>query len=224
MSLDIRQQAVNILLQMKSDIQLSHFVDFELPIPKVYCGTGDIQSIILGQDPTVENVKSRAAITTVLNLNKPGSLYNYLSRICIGLGLSLEENIYATNYLKNFFKDQPTQIKTIDVFREFSPYWLPLLREELEQFPQVPIISLGQPLLSAIVRSGASPCVRDYWGYMPNWKAGEKGTYCFLESGKNILGRGVFPFPHQPSIGKRFYSERLNAYVAFMRQQLDIGI
>jgi len=91
-----------------------------------------------GQDPTVKNEKSRASITQVLNLNKLGNLYNYLSRICSGLHLDLEKNIYATNYLKNFFIVPPTQIKGISIFNEFAPYWLPMLREELAEFTHTP--------------------------------------------------------------------------------------
>jgi hypothetical protein len=31
------------------------------------------------------------------------------------------------------------------------------------------------------------------------------------------LNRTVFPFPHQPSVRKAFYRERLADYVAFVR-------
>ena len=223
MNLTIDQKAREVLDNLASNPRLNHFIDCQLPIPQTYRGTGPIKLIILGQDPTANNVKSRATITTVLNLDKPGNIYNYLSRICNRLDFDLE-NIYASNYLKNFFKDPPTQITEIDVFKEFAPYWFPLLREELAQFPQVPIIILGEPLLSAIVCGGASPCVRDYWGYKPDWKSGEKGTYCCLEPDKNILGHVVFPFPHQPSIGKQFYAERFGSYVTFVKQQLNVGV
>ena len=37
----------------------------------------------------------------------------------------------------------------------------------------------------------------------------------------NILGRMVFPFPHQPSIWKRFYADRFEDYVTFMKRQLE---
>ncbi len=224
MSLNIDQKARDVLNSIASNLRLSRLVDFRLPIPQIYHGTDKIKLIILGQDPTVKNKKSRETITTVLNLDKPGSLYNYLSRICDGLGLSLKENAYAINYLKNFFIAPPTQIKEIDIFKEFAPYWLPLLREELAQFPQAPIITLGQPLLSAIVREGVSPLVRDYWGYTSNWKSGERGTRRYLKPSKNILSRIIFPFPHQPSIGKQFYSERFKDYVSFTREKSNIGV
>lgn len=224
MNYTIDQKAKEILDSLASHPKLSHFIDYQLPIPKVYQGIDIIKLIILGQDPTIKNIKNRASVTTVLNLNKPrGSLYNYLSRICIKLDIDLE-NVYATNYLKNFFINSPTRITEINIFEEFAPYWLPLLREELAQFSQVPIITLGQPLLSAIVYEGTSSLVRDYWGYTLNWKSGEKGTYRCLESDKNILKHVVFPFPHQPSIGKRFYIERFRKYIAFMKRQVNIGV
>lgn len=217
MNLDVHRRAIEVLNTLKSDHQLSRFVDAGLGIPDVYHGSDGIRLIILGQDPTVKNPASRSTIRTTLNLDKAGSLRNYLSSICNKLGLDLE-NVYATNYLKNFFTAPPTQISEIDVFKELSKYWLPLLKDELSQFPEVPMISLGQPLLQAIATEGASPLVRDYWGYVANWKSGERGICSSLAAESNILGRVVYPFPHQPSIGKRFYAERLKAYCTFMKR------
>ena len=69
----------------------------------------------------MKNPDSRRRIRTVLNLNKSGALRNYLSRVCEGLGLNLDENLYATNYLKNFFVSPPTKIAEIDIFQVFGP-------------------------------------------------------------------------------------------------------
>lgn len=161
MNLNTDKTTKEVLDDLVSHPHLYHFIDAQLPIPKIYCGTDTIKLFILGQDPTIKNIKSRATITTVLNLDKPGTnLHNYLSQICHRLGFDLE-NVYATNYVKNSFKNPPTRIMKIDVLKEFGPYWLPLLKEELAQFPQRPIITLGQPLLSAIVQEEASPLVRD---------------------------------------------------------------
>jgi hypothetical protein len=217
-SLDIHQDATKVLTQLKADRKLSYFVDPDLGIPEVFRGQGDIQLIVLGQDPTVKNPASRRRITTVLNLDKPGALKDYLSRVCEGLALDLDQNVYATNYLKNFFVKPPTQIDEIDVFRLFGPKWFPLLQEELAQFPQAPVIALGQPLLGALVLGDASRLVREYWGYTPRWKAGERGQPRYLAAEDNRLGRTLFPFPHQPSIAKRFYAERLADYTAFVRR------
>lgn len=215
-------ESFGILKSLASHDRLGCFVDSRFSIPHTYRGTGSILLIVLGQDPTVKHEESRASITQVLNLDKHGSLYNYLSRICIGLGLDLAKSIYATNYLKNFFVVPPTKIKEISVFEEFAPYWLPLLRKELAEFTHTPIITLGQPLLSAIVRVGASPLLREYWGYTDSWKLGKTGEFRYLEPSENILGRTVFPFPHQPAVGKQFYADRFSGYVAFMKQEASI--
>jgi len=217
--LDVEQRAEAMLMKLASDPHLGRFVDSSFSIPKVYRGSGKVRLVILGQDPTVKDVRSRAAIKTVLNLDRRGGLRNYLIQICSHLGLDLDRNVYATNYLKNFFKP-PTQIKELDVFREFSRVWLPLLRDELATVPEVPLISLGQPLLSALVSEGASPHVRDYWGYTPGWKSGQTASFRCLEPYENQLGRLIFPFPHQPSIRKLFYKDRLTDYTAFVRSVL----
>ncbi len=86
----------------------------------------------------------------------------------IGLGWSLEENIYATNLFKNFFVKPPTQIKEVDVFKEFPRWWLPFLRNELNSYPNIPVITLGEPLLSALVDDGINRRVRYYWRYSIN--------------------------------------------------------
>jgi uracil-DNA glycosylase len=218
MQSDIEQRATELLKDLTADPDLRHLVDGALGIPKAFRGSGEIRLVILGQDPTVKNPRSRATIKTVLNLDRRGSLRNYLAQVCRGLGLDLDQHVYATNYLKNFFTKPPTQIKEVDVLQEFAPIWLPLLRAELATFPQAPVITLGQPLLAALVSEGASPLVRDYWGYTPRWKSGETGPFRYLEPGQNHLARVIFPFPHQPSVRKRFYKERLKDYTAFVKQ------
>ena len=47
-------------------------------IPKVFQGSGEIKLVILGQDPTVKNIKSRSMINTVLSLDRNGALRRYL--------------------------------------------------------------------------------------------------------------------------------------------------
>jgi hypothetical protein len=218
-SLDIHQEATKVLTQLQADPNLARFVHPTLGIPEVYHAKGEIRLIVLGQDPTVKNPRSLSAIKTVLNLDKRGSLRNYLSRVCEGLGLDLDQNVYATNFLKNFFVKPPTQIEEIDIFDVFRPSWLPLLQEELALFPRATVITLGEPLLAALVLGDASPQVRDYWGYTALWKSGETGPFNYVAAENNRLGRTLFRFPHQPSIAKRFYAERLADYTAFVRQE-----
>jgi hypothetical protein len=217
---DIQNKARGMLKAIASDPELSRFIDITLDIPSVFRGSGEIRLIVLGQDPTVKNPRSRARIKTVLNLDRQGGLCRYLEQICERLGLDLGLDVYATNYLKNFFVKPPTQIEEINVFEVFGPIWLPLLRDELASFPGIPVITLGEPILSTLVREGANPYVRDYWGYAPAWKSGEARPFSFLMPEGNQLDRKMFPFPHQPSIRKRFYSERFEDYAAFVRNTL----
>lgn len=216
----IEEKANHILNRLRQDPDLSPFVDFSLPIPKTFKGSGNIKLIILGQDPTVKNPKSRAKINTVLNLDRNGHLRRYLEGVCEGLGMNLDENVYATNYFKNFFVKPPTQIEEVSIFEKFAPIWLPLLIEEIEMFPGAPVISLGEPLLEILVTNDASPKVRDYWGYTRDWKSVKTGDLHHLAYTDNILGRRVFPYPHQPSLRKQFYRDQLDRYIDFTRRKM----
>lgn len=221
---EIEQKTAEVYRQVISSPQLRRFVDSRLKIPKTFPETistvEEIRLIILGQDPTVKNEESRAKITTVLNLDRAGSLQKYLDEICKVLKIDLNRNVYATNYLKNFFIKPPSQIKEDNVFKTFAPIWFPLLQEELAQFDNVPIITLGQPVLSIIVRENAFQRVRDYWGYNDDWKTGKTLPFRYIKSDDNVLNRVIFPFPHQPSINKKFYNARLKDYLAFMKQTI----
>ncbi|MCG3119544.1 MAG: hypothetical protein ALAOOOJD_01974 [bacterium] len=229
MKTPIEKKAVEIFGKLKSDPQLSRFVDSSLQIPKTYPAAEEIRSIkqihliILGQDPTVKNQRSRTKITTVLNLDRKGSLRNYLNGICKDLEIDLDKNVYATNCLKNFFIKPPAQIKEDNVFEDFAQVWLPLLQEELAQFDSVPIITLGEPILSIMVRgdADASRLVWDYWGFNEDWDIGKTLPFKYIKPDDNALNRFIFPFPHQPSISKKFYSARLKEYEAFVKQTIS---
>jgi hypothetical protein len=168
----------------------------------------------------VKNVAARAKVKTVLNLDKKGRLLNYLAGLAQGIGLDLSENVYATNYLNCFFTHPPTQIKEIDIFRVFGPYWLPLLLDELKEFAGVPVVALGEPLFFALRRPTARPRLRDYWGYKVGWQAKGFGLMAHLAPEENVLGRVIFPFPHQPSIRKTFYKARMADYLGHARKVL----
>jgi len=217
MASTIEERANSILEQLKRDKRLGQYVDGTLPIPKPYQGSGEIKLIVLGQDPTVKAVRDREAIRTVLNLDKKGNVRTYLAGVCNDLGLRLAENVYATNLYKNFFIRPPTQITEIDVFQEFLGFWLPLLKDELEPFPGVPVITLGEPVLAPLLGKNVSARVRDYWGYMPGWKEGKAKPFQYIRATDNQLNRILFPFPHQPSLRKEFYETHLRGYIAFVK-------
>jgi hypothetical protein len=70
--------------------------------------------IILGQDPTVHDPEYRKKIKVTLLLNQPGRLRTYLGKVCKGLDIDLDKNIYATNLLKNFFTVPPDTMRKKD--------------------------------------------------------------------------------------------------------------
>jgi len=215
----VAEKANRIFERIAADESLAPYIDAALPIPDVFVGTGEIKLIVLGQDPTVKDPGKRKEITVTLNLNKRGAVRNYLTRVCIGLGLDLKQNVYATNLLKKFFKRPPTQIKECDIFEVFVPYWLPLLKEELARFPNIPILTLGQPLLRALVIDKSKGLVRKYWGYTRDWQENPLLPFSFVPPQDNKLGRRFFPFPHQPALRKPFYKATLSAYVEYLRTQ-----
>lgn len=72
-----------------------------------FIGKDEIKLVVIGQDPTVRNPKSRKSVTCTLNLNKQNSaLYRYIKRLCDGLGITME-NVYATNLFKYFYSIPP---------------------------------------------------------------------------------------------------------------------
>lgn len=221
---DLEGRFTKVLAEMMLDKQLSTYLDGSLKIAEVYRGSGPIRLIILGQDPTVKDEQSRKEISKVLNLKGYGAIHNYLTRICLELGLDLDRNIYATNFVKNFFISPPTVIekeKKVDVLALSAPYWLPVLRDELAEFPDLPVMTLGLPLLKQIIAEGASPQVRDYWDYKTNWKDLAPVNWRYLEPNQNILNRIVFPMPHQPSYARKpFYYKFLPDYLRFVKNKM----
>lgn len=122
--------------------------------------------------------------------------------------------------MKNFFITPPTQITSIDVFEVFGAIWLPFLKEELSLFPGVPVLTLGEPLLPILVLEGVNAQVRYYWGYRKGWQANPAVDFRHIAPAENRLGRRLFPFPHQPSLKKKFYAQNLASYAQYMRQEL----
>jgi hypothetical protein len=217
----IDHKANLILKQLTRNSRLNQFIDANQGIPNVYEKEELVKLIIIGQDPTVKKIKDRENIKIVLNLDKTkGALYKYLSTIVKGLNLDIEKNIYATNYFKNFFIKPPTQIIEIDILKETQKYWLPLLKDELLQFPNVPIISLGQPVLKAIVKNEDDRLLRYYWGYESSEKIGNYDKFRFIETANSILDRPIFPFPHQPALKINFYKQTLPLYINFLKEKL----
>jgi uracil-DNA glycosylase len=212
-----------VLAKLANDSKVGTYVDTHLDIPSPYLDgpKAGVRLVIVGQDPTVRNAAQRGKITTVLNLDKAGSLRRYVERICAGLGVGMSE-VYATNACKNFFADPPTVILArtrIDVLKETSPYWLPLLRAELDQFPGAVVVSLGQPVLTMLVRSSGTCAMRHFLGYHRSWGDKVVLPLSCIEPQDSAIDRTVFPFVHQPSAQRsKFYQHRFSDYVKFIRE------
>ena len=148
--------------------EIGAYVDNTLVPPELHRGSGKIKLIILGQDPTVHDPEYKKKIKVVLLLNQDGGLKRYLGdTICKGLGIDLNENIYATNLLKNFFTVPPDKKRKEDpeFFQKAADYWIPLLKEEIEEFENVPVLSLGEPVLNCLTKSPDKVLIRYSWGY-----------------------------------------------------------
>ena len=176
------------------------------PVPP-FIGSDDIKLIIIGQDPTIKNKDQRYKIKKTLNLDKNGSLKTYISRICNSLGIEIE-NVYATNVFKYFYNCPPA--RTPNVLFDHLSLNLKLLRNELQVYPDLPIITLGEPVLQLLSNIPGDK-VRTYW----NYKNGVSG-HSFKKCTDNELDRPFFPFPHQPSSGRKFYSEYIKQYLDFV--------
>jgi hypothetical protein len=220
---DIQRLSEEALARLLETAATAQFVDPSLPIPEPYLGKGEIKLVIIGQDPTVQRAHSRKHIRTVLNLDRQRGLWAYLNRLCQDLGLSLAENVYATNACKNFFTEPPTTIKqkyNVDVLTASAPIWLPVLRQELATFTNAAIISLGEPVLSMLIRAGCPQAIRSYWGYHPDWKQGKVRPMEVVLTEQSTIGRSFHPFIHQPtylSPRAAFYRHTWGTYIDFIR-------
>lgn len=217
---DLMRRSEAVVRDLVGDPVVGGYVDAPRPLPRPFLGAGEIKLVILGQDPTVERNESRDQVTTVLNLDRGGSLRTFLSDdVCKGLGLKLEENVYATNVCKNFFTESPKRVKKPNLIAATASHWLPLLNMELGWFPRATVISLGEPVLSALVKSGASQDVRAYWGYRPDWQTVGFDPFRAVDAAGASTGRPFFPFIHKNTENMPFYAARIDDCLAFIRSR-----
>lgn len=204
---------MDVLLEakkVKKTLNSSEIVADLDPVPP-FKGSGVIKLIVLGQDPTIS--KGKENVTCTLNLDKGGPLKTYIEGICSGLGITLD-NLYATNLFKYFYTKCPS--KTPEVLAAHLKPNLELLKRELAEYPDCPVITLGQPVLQLL--TSRSRKVRTFWGY------GVCGCgYSKLSDGQNELGRVIYPFPHLNSVRSRsnFYRKNLGGYVDFVKHDLQ---
>jgi hypothetical protein len=220
--IELATEARKVIDEMaRSEIRA--YVDTSLRPPDPFRGSGKIRLIVLGQDPTVQNPKYREKIKITLLLNQPGGLRTYLGKVCKALDIDLDENIYATNLLKNFFTVPPDTMREKDpqFFRKAADHWIPLLREEIEEFENVPVLPLGEPVLNCLTKSPDRVLIRNYWGYEGPAQYGRNFSY--IKPSENVLERVVFPFPHLPGLSKKIYGrQRMDGYLAFMKRYVNL--
>lgn len=217
---DIIKSSKEVRDKLKIELDfMENPIDATLDPVKPYWGKGEIILIIIGQDPTIKNEDGRKEISCTLNLDKNGALKRYIEEdICFSLGLTLE-NVYATNIFKYFYTNRPAT--TFNVMQSHLNENLNLLVDELNQFQNATIITLGEPVLRLL--AGTSSRVRYFWDYNQETKI-SNGNYSFSLGIDNLLGRDFFPFPHQPSLRKTFYKNHLNNYINFVEKVNKRGI
>jgi hypothetical protein len=221
---DIQQRAFAIREAGLRNTALAVYIETDMPpanlIPQPFVGGDDIRLIVVGQDPTVSNRNSQKKITTALMLDQHGPLRNYIKGLCIDLGLQLAQ-VDGTNVFKMVLTDTPTRLKKrgVDVLALIHQAggWLDLLADEVAQFPDALIITLGEPVLSFLVED-APKKMRHYWGYLPRWKEEPLREPGVIPTSASTIGRTIAPFPHVNSKNWGFYYEARPAYVSFVRE------
>lgn len=98
MAMDIFAEALKIRDSL-TDYEENH-IDTNLAPVLPFKGNDRIKLIVIGQDPTITEVKERGKIKTTLKLDAPGPLRRYIESICRGLEITIE-NVYATNLFKD---------------------------------------------------------------------------------------------------------------------------
>lgn len=213
------QKIVEITEKLRSSELKRYIDDTGLSAPLPFRGSGPIKLIILGQDPTVRSMKHRQEIKVTLLLDKPGRLPNYLRDVCGKLGLDFERNLYATNILKNFFIDRPDQLAKKEypgLIQQAFAYWRNFLLEELSEFKDLPVITLGEPVVNCL--SVSPVLIRDFWGFQG--PACYDGEMKHILPNENILHSHIFPFPHIHGFGHKIYRNGLSRYTSYMVSKL----
>lgn len=208
-------QIDNIMKTIRDDKEIGEFIDNYKRLPKPYKGDKKIKLIILGQDPTIE--KDRP-IDMVLELDKNSKLKNYIIDICDKLDIGFDE-IYATNLIKNFFTKKPKALekenKNKTIISKYAEIWLPALEEELKEYEDIPILTLGQPVLKFLINEDVKNELKFYWGYNS-----EKINRDFkiIEKKDNKLNRIIIPFPHITTKNNSFYKNEFDNYCEFINR------
>ena len=220
---DLLVRCADVVSQLKADEVLGSHIDPSLAVPRPFQGSGEIRLVVLGQDPTVEELETRKRITTVLMLDEERSiLRRFIQTICKGLGLSLDENVYATNVCKNFFVERPEAVSDPDLIALSWVMWQDVLREEVNLFPNAAIVTLGKPVLKVLVKDGYQQDLKHYWGHVDGWKQRGRDSFRAVENEQSTIDRKFFPLPHVTNYTTtEFYQGNLDDYLAFIRASTE---
>lgn len=210
----IKATAIRDCLKFCMDYQENPIDDSLLPIPPFKI-SDQIKLIIVGQDPTIRNKTKRKNVETTLNLDKQGPLRKYILDICFKLEIDFH-NIYATNVFKYFYLNPPSE--TFYILQNHLCPNLKLLKEELSNFPNLPVITLGDPVLKLLTKDQNNSEIKYFWDYNPNTKSSNM-NFKYCQDKDNQLDRKIFPMPHQPSISKGFYSKFFKDYIDLLRKE-----
>lgn len=67
--------------------------------------------------------------------------------------------------IKNFFVDRPVELEKItkeNIIEKYSNLWMRNLIDEIRCYPDIPILTLGEPILSSIVNDSVCSKVNNY--------------------------------------------------------------
>jgi uracil-DNA glycosylase len=218
----LTQSSIEVRARLKTDWTFGPYIDDTLPIPQPFGGrnSGPIKLIVIGQDPTVGSAKTRARITHALMLNdEKAKLTVFLSSACTSLGITLKDNVYATNLCKCFFTEPPRRVQSPKLVQETGPVWLDILRQELTLFQDAAVISLGEPVLDVLLKPTARNSMKWFWGHQPRWKHIPQRPFQRVEPDQSTLGRRFYPFIHINS-DFGFYAARRHDYQQFIRHDI----
>jgi uracil-DNA glycosylase len=222
---ELAKRTAEITEKLRS-LDIGHYIDkTSLVAPIPFRGSGKIKLIILAQDPTVRKLKHRQEIKVALlldHIHEKGRLPKYLRNICQELGLDLNQNVYATNILKNFFVNRPNQLEKTEpglIIRAFS-FWKDLLYKELLEFRDIPVITLGEPVLNCFLKEPVQ--IQDYWGFIG--PRDYTGKMKHILPGENSLHRHIFPFAHIHGLRHKLYRENLKRYAEYMKDYIKLFV
>jgi len=92
------------------------------------------------------------------------------------------------------------------------------LQQELLEFNDATIITLGEPILQLLTHDKMK--VREYWDYDLKTRR-TNGIFKLSSANENKLGRNFYPFPHQTSIRKEFYKNTIETYTEWLKTEIN---